>query len=309
MTVPDLSAEEGVDRWRALIAAKQRRERWSNRYIVGGIGLFWGLYALGLFTTVTASTFMGFVLGAGTLAVAFLPALLVTGGLWLARGWLSRRSGRAVLGLGRAAARTAFEPHLPGIEAALGDLDRLAYSPDERRRMESLFDRLAGVHAALGGLGTDVDRQHAQELGRAVEGTMREVVEIRRRALGRTVSGNLPPGAGASALSGDAARVPRLVAPSLERLEALLGRAGQSDNAGVVAAARRAQDSTQRALAALRADIGLTLRTRDLLTGLGDELDAALAREKAGNIANPGSLLELEERLLRARKPTEAPPG
>jgi hypothetical protein len=309
MTVPDLTADEGLDRWRALVASKRRRERWSSRYIVGGVGAFWAVFILGFINTVTANTFLGFVLGAGGLAAGFLPAVVLTGGLLLARRWLSRRAGLAVLGAGRTPARAAFEPHVIAIEAVLGDIDRLAYSPDERRRLESLFDRLAGVHGALMGLGAGVDRDHAYELTGAVQGTMREIIELRRRALGRTVSGALPPGVSATVLSGDAARVPRLVAPALTRLDDLLGRAGQSDRPAVVASARRAQDSAERALAALRVDIGLTLRTRDLLGGLADELDTVLARESAGGLADPGSLLELEERLLRARKAPESPPS
>lgn len=309
MTLSDISAIEGIDRWRAVLASRQRRERWTGRLIGGGLAAFWLVYFLGLFNTVTASSLLGFVLGASFLAFGFLPAAMVTAVLLLARRWIARRFGMAALGPSRSPVRVVFDPHVATLEAVLGDVDRLAYTPEERRRVESLFDRLAGIRAALEGLGTGVDREHAYELAGAAQAAMREVVDLRRRALGRTVSGSLPPGVSATSLSGDAARVPRLVAPSLKRLEDLMARAGQSDNALVVAAARRAQESTERALAALRGDIGLTLRTRDLLTGLGDELEAALAREAAGGLANPGSLLELEERLLRARKTTETPPA
>jgi len=305
MTVPEISAVEGIDRWRALMVTRQRRERRTGGLIVGGLGVLWLVYLVGFINTVTAGSLLGLVLGAGALAIGFMPALVTTGILLLARRWLARRAGLAALGPSRSPVRVVFEGQLPTIEAVLGDIDRLAYAPEERRRIESLFDRLAGIRAALEGLGAGVDREHAYELSGAAQGALREIVELRRRALGRTVSGSLPPGVSAGSLSGE--RVPRLAAPSLQRLEDLLARAGQSDNAAVVAAARRAQDSMERALAALRSDIGLTLRTRDLLTGLGDELEAVLAREASDGLKNPGSLLELEERLLRARKSTETP--
>ncbi|MFZ2869754.1 hypothetical protein, partial [Zavarzinia sp.] len=63
-----------------------------------------------------------------------------------------------------------------------------------------------------------------------------------------------------------------------------------------------ARDSAERALAALRGDIGLTLRTRDLLDGLAREVEAALSREQASSAADPKQVLEIEERLMKARR-------
>ena len=302
MSLTDRDPVEGLDRWRTLLVAMNRRESWHRRMTAGVVGGLWLLYALGVVLTMDASTGVGAFLGAAGLLVGLMPAMLLTGGLLLSRGWLARRSALTLLGLRRTPARDAFEPQLPVLQALVADMDRLNFETDERRRLESRFDRLAGVLAALQHLGADSDRAHARDLAAQVPGTLREMTEIRRRALGRNIAGSLPAGVSPGLLSGDGAAVPALVAPSRDRLEAALGRAGQSDSAATVAAARRARDSAERALAALRGDIGLTLRTRDLLDGLAVEVETVLARESSGTAGDPALRLEVEERLMKARR-------
>ncbi|PWR24281.1 hypothetical protein [Zavarzinia aquatilis] len=302
MSLTDRDPVEGLDRWRALFVAMNRRETWHRRITAGIVGGLWLLYGAGVVLTMDASTGVGAFLGAAGLLVGLMPAMLLTGGLLLSRGWLARRAALNLLGLRRTPARDAFEPQLPVVQALVADMDRLTFETDERRRLESRFDRLAGVLAALQHLGAESDRAHARELAAQVPGTLREMTEIRRRALGRNIAGSLPASVSPSLLSGDGAAVPALVVPSRDRLEAVLGRAGQSDSAASLAAARRARDSAERALAALRGDIGLTLRTRDLLDGLAAELEVALGREASGTTADPGLRLEVEERLMKARR-------
>lgn len=298
MTIPELALEDGLDRWRGLIRARERRETWNRRLTAGVVAAIWGAYGLGFFMTVTADSGFGAFFGAAGLTVALMPAMLVSIGILLARGWLSRRAGLTLLGPRHGPARLAFEPQWPLIAAAVADIDRLDFERDERRQAENRLDQLAGIFAALRHLGPDTDRHHAQRLAQGVPPLVRDLAEVRRRALARTISGSLPPGGAPGFLSGGT--VPRLVAPSLEKLEAALAVAGQSDRAATVAAARRAQDSAERALAALRADIGLTLRTRDLIDALAAEVVAELARGGAGQ--DPKTALEIEERLMRARK-------
>lgn len=302
MSLTDREPLEGLERWRALLAAMNRREAWHRRLTAGIVGGLWLLYGLGVALTLDASTGVGAFLGAAGLLVGLMPTMLLTGGLMLSRKWLARRAGLKLLGLRRTPARDVFEPQLPVIQALVTDMERLNFETDEKRRLESRFDRLAGVFAALQHLGTDSDRAHARDLAAQVPGTLREMTEIRRRALGRNIAGGLPPGVSPGLLSGDGSVVPALVVPSRDRLEAALGRAGQSDNAATLAAARRARDSAERALAALRGDIGLTLRTRDLLDGLTAELEAALAREQGSPVGDPALRLEIEERLMKARR-------
>ncbi|MDD3447367.1 MAG: hypothetical protein PHS60_18340, partial [Zavarzinia sp.] len=270
-----------------------------SRRLTGGFAAgVWLLYGLGFFLTVTADSGIGAFFGAAGLAIAMMPTIIVSSGLMLARNWLARRAGLDLLGPRHGPARLAFEPQWPVIAAVIADVDLLDFEKDERRQVENRLDQLAGIFAALHHLGPDSDRQHAQRLAQGVPPLVRDLAEARRRALGRTISGSLPPGVAPGLLSGDA--VPRLVAPSVEKLEAVLARAGQSDRAATVAAARRAQDSAERALAALRGDIGLSLRTRDLIDGLAAEVAGELARESDG--ADPHTVLEVEERLMRARR-------
>lgn len=302
MSMSPSDSLEGLDRWSLLLAAMVRRERWHRRLTGGLVGGIWLLYVTGVVLTIDASTDVGAFLGAAGLIVGLMPAMLLTGGLMLARGWLARRSALALLGARRSPARDAFEPQIPVIQALAADMERLVLETDERRRLESLFDKLAGIFAALQHLGTGSDRDHARALAGEVSPVLREMTEIRRRALGRTIAGGLPAGVAPGLLSGDGAAVPALVRPSRDRLEAALGRAGQSDHAPTLAAARRARDSGERALAALRGDIGLTLRTRDLLDALATEVEASLTQEGGRGSVDPRTAIEIEERLMKARR-------
>ncbi|MCF4166948.1 hypothetical protein L2U69_14945 [Zavarzinia compransoris] len=303
MTVPDhalpeIAPGEGLDRWRGLIRARERRERWNRRLTAGVVAAIWGAYGLGFFMTVTADSGFGAFFGAAGLMVALMPAMLLSLGILLARGWLARRAGLALLGPRHGPARMAFEPQWPVVAAAVADMDRLDFEPDERRQAGNRLDQLAGIFIALRHLGPESDRLHAQRLAQGVAPLVRDLADVRRRALSRTISGSLPPGGAPGFLAGG--EVPRPVAPAVEKLEAALALAGRSDRPATVAAARRAQDSAGRALAALRADTALAPRTRDLIEALTAEVAAELARDGAGR--DPTTALEIEERLMRARK-------
>ncbi|MDD3445844.1 MAG: hypothetical protein PHS60_10565, partial [Zavarzinia sp.] len=219
MSTTDLTLAEGLDRWRGLIKARERRERWSRRLTGGFAAGVWLLYGLGFFLTVTADSGIGAFFGAAGLAIALMPTIIVSSGLMLARNWLARRAGLDLLGPRHGPARLAFEPQWPVIAAVIADVDLLDFEKDERRQVENRLDQLAGIFAALHHLGPDSDRQHAQRLAQGVPPLVRDLAEARRRALGRTISGSLPPGVAPGLLSGDA--VPRLVAPSVEKLEAV----------------------------------------------------------------------------------------
>ncbi|PWR20855.1 hypothetical protein [Zavarzinia compransoris] len=302
MTTTDLALAEGLDRWRGLINARDRREKRSRWLTTASVWGVWGLYALGFGMTVTSHSLFGALFGAAGLIAGLLPAAAVSGGLYLARNLLSRRAGLAVLGPRHAPARDAFEPHLPTIAGVVADADRLAFDKDERRLLEAKLDQLAGLYAALRHMAGAGDRDHARQLAAGVPALVRELADLRRRALGRTISGSLPPGTTPGLLSGDNGRLPRLVSPSVEKLSAALALAGQSDRPATLAAARRAQDSAERALAALRADAGLTLRTRDLIDGLAGEVAQELEREKGTAAQDPRAVIEIEERLMKARQ-------
>lgn len=302
MTTSDFALAEGLDRWRGLIGARDRRETRSRWLTTGAIWGVWGLYGLGFLLTVTAHSVFGALFGAAGLVVGLLPASMISGGLYLARNLLSRRAGLSVLGPRHAPARHAFEPHLPTIAAVVQDAGRLTFDADDRRLLESRLDQLAGLYTALRHMESAGDRDHARQLAAQVPPLVRDLADLRRRALGRTISGTLPPGTTPGLLSGDNGRIPRLVAPSVEKLAGALALAGQSERPATVAAARRAQDSAERALAALRADIGLTLRTRDLIDGLAGEVMQEVERERRAGIADPDTVLEIEERLMKARR-------
>ncbi|MFA5122531.1 hypothetical protein [Zavarzinia sp.] len=302
-SVPNSGPDSGLQTFRALIAERDRREGRSARLTLGGVLGLWALYLFGVVEAFGAQTGLGAFLGFTGLAAALLPVSLLTFGLLIGRGWLARRAGLDVLGPRRSPLRDTFEPLLPQIEGLVDDAGRLPFEAEERRRLDGQFDRLAGVLTALGRIGPLGDREQARILATGVAPILRDMAEVRRRALARSIASGLPPGTTAGRLAGE--RVPPAVAPALARLEELLASAGRSELPATVAAARRAQSSADRALAALAADPSLAGRTAGLLSGLADELADVLARQAAS--AGPAAVLEVEERLFRQRADGKPP--